>query len=89
MNVNETNYKESRQSHAVVFVPHHLGPVKGSSPDLNPLIYLFVLVINGQKQLYTIKKKLKEKAMVVKVKYRIIERLKNYKYVSSIPPTYP
>ena len=35
--------RESRQSHAVVFVPLHLGPVKGSSPDLIPLIYLFIL----------------------------------------------
>ena len=33
-----------RQSHAVTFVPHHLGPVKGSSPDSIPLIYLFILV---------------------------------------------
>ena len=32
------------ESHAVKFVPHHLGPVKGSSPDVIPLIYLFILV---------------------------------------------
>ena len=48
MNASETNYKESRQSHAVVFVPHHLGSVKGSSPDVNPLIYLFILDIVSQ-----------------------------------------
>ena len=38
------NYKGFRQSHAVVFVPHHLDSVKGSSPDLNPLIYLCIFV---------------------------------------------
>ena len=36
--------KEFRQSHAVTFVPYHLGPVKVSSPDLTPLIYLFILI---------------------------------------------
>ena len=35
--------KDFRQSHAVTFVPYHLGPVKGSSPDIIPLIYLLVL----------------------------------------------
>ena len=46
--------KDFRQSHAVTFVPYHLGPVKGSSPDLIPLIYLFILtnVSNGTPYLF-------------------------------------
>ena len=49
---------------------------------------MFLLLIVKNK-LYTIKKKLTDKAMVVKVKYKIIERLKSYKCVRSIPPCGP
>ena len=46
-----------RQSHAVTFVPHHLGPVKGSSPDIIPLMYLLVLVNGSNSTTYVFRNK--------------------------------
>ena len=88
-----------------------MDPVKGSSPDIDPLIYLFTPYYQNELQqlnrckfsdeimlsllmylfviVYTIKKKLTDKAMLVKVKYRINERLKSYKCVRSRPPCGP
>ena len=88
MNASETNYKEYRQSHANVFVPHHLGSVKGSSPDLNPLIYLFILDIVSQTSSHN-QEETNRQGTVVSVKYRAIERLKSCKYVRSVPPCVP
>ena len=50
---------------------------------LSPLMFLLLIVKN---KLYTIRKKLIDKTMVVKVKYRINERLKSYKCIRSRPP---
>ena len=46
--------KEFRKSHADVFLSHYLDPVKGSSPDVNPLIYLLILVIKSSSKQYEI-----------------------------------
>ena len=80
MNEIELITKESRQLDAVVFVPHHLGPVKGSSTDVNPLIFLFILDIVSQTSSHN-QEETNRQGTVVSVKYKAIERLKSYKCV--------
>ena len=62
-----------RQSHAVTFVPHHLGPVKGSSPDIIPLMYLLVLINRSNSTPYAFGNNVIDKVYQVLVFYGINE----------------
>ena len=42
--LSERNTRIQTITRSNVKVPHHLGPVKGLSPDIIPLMYLLVLI---------------------------------------------
>ena len=71
--LSERNTRIQTITRSNVKVPHHLGPVKGSSPDIIPLMYLLVLINRSNSTPYAFGNNVIDKVYQVLVFYGINE----------------
>ena len=69
--LSERNTRIQTITRSNVKVPHHLGPVKGSSPDIIPLMYLLVLINRSNSTPYAFGNNVIDKVYQVLVFYGI------------------